>query len=107
MDNKHFLCEKHDFGSTLHSYCPFCKNDQLRAENVMLRYALTVSRGQWIHSANKDQCLEALNTTPQTKLLADLMETAIKVDRVHGWHCNCEHCEKHSEAVLAYKEGVK
>lgn len=33
---------------------------ELQAENNRLREALSVSRGQWIHSVNAKQCLEAL-----------------------------------------------
>jgi nitrogen fixation protein FixH len=35
-------------------------NAVLTAENERLRAALTVSRGQWIHSVNAKQCLDAL-----------------------------------------------
>lgn len=34
---------------------------RLTAEKERLRAALTVSRGQWIHSVNAQQCLAALD----------------------------------------------
>jgi hypothetical protein len=37
--------------------CAYCEADQLRA-------ALIVSRGQWIHSVNAQQCLAALGERP-------------------------------------------
>ena len=82
--------------------------EQLQAENVALRIALTDARDVEFDrglSENLDKTEKALSATPQTKLLADLIETGIKVDRIHGWHCTCEHCEKHGEAVRAYQQG--
>lgn len=34
---------------------------KVREERDKLREALSISRGQWYHSVNRDQCLEALN----------------------------------------------
>ncbi len=37
------------------------ENERLEKQNKILYEALSATRGQWIHSVNKDQCLEALN----------------------------------------------
>lgn len=39
-------------------------NTRNSAERDRLREALEISKGQWIHSVNSAQCLEALNKTP-------------------------------------------
>lgn len=38
----------------------FAEVESLHLENDKLREALSISRGQWIHSVNAFQCLEAL-----------------------------------------------
>lgn len=42
------------------------ERDTLRAALEKVTAALSISRGQWYHSVNRDQCLEALNHSKST-----------------------------------------